>query len=233
MTTLTPTYETGATTKPSPVVYAPPGREMTDEMLNGQLGDLGINEVFVADIMSAVLTHERCGRHLYRAAAGRTANPMLKEKYEDFGGETEHHVEVLEELITAMGGDPNYVSPAARATEAADARILESTFMLAGSVDLMTTEMVMLDAVLLAETIDHNNWLALEALADELPDGDLRQQFVGSVASVLFEEKEHLGWANETRLEMIRLQASSRPMAAAGAKLEEMMAAIRGWFDDD
>lgn len=232
MAVLTPTYDTAATTKPSPMVYAPPRHEMTDEMLAERLGGLGLNAAFVADIMSAALTHERCGRHLYRSVAGRTANPMLKSNYEHFGEETERHVEVLESLITALGGDPNYVSPAARATEATDARILESTFLLSGSVDLMTAEMTMLEAVLLAETIDHSNWVAMEALGNELPDGQLRQEFLDAVTTVLGEEEAHLDWASETRLKMIRLQASNRAVAAAGAKLEEMVATIRGWFSD-
>ena len=43
---------------------------------------------------------------------------------------------LLEELITgATGGDPQYVSPAARATEKAGAGLVESTYLLAGSVD--------------------------------------------------------------------------------------------------
>lgn len=233
MSVLTPTYDTGARTKPSPVVYAPPRREMTDDMLVELLGGLGVNPAFVADIMSAALTHERCGRHLYRSVAGRTANPVLKAKYQHFGNETERHVEVLETLVIAMGGDPNYVSPAARATEAADARILESTFLLSGSVDLMAAEMTMLDAVLLAETIDHNNWRAMADLAGELPDGELRDQFAESVASVMADEENHLEWAAETRLKMIRLQASSSPLAAAGAKVEEMVAVIGGWFSGE
>ena len=30
------------------------------------------------DTLSAMLTHERCGRHLYRSVEGRSLNPMLK-----------------------------------------------------------------------------------------------------------------------------------------------------------
>lgn len=228
--TLIPTYDTGAVTKPTDMVYAPPGREVTDDVLAGQLLDLGMNTPFIADIMSAALAHERCGRHLYRSVGGRTQNPMLKAKYEHFGDETERHAEILETLISAMGGNPQYVSPAARATEACDSKLVETTFMLAGSIDIMTAEMVMLEAVLLAETIDHNNWLAIEALAGELPDGELRQQMVDAVAEVLSQEDEHLGWARDTRLQMIRLQAKSRTMTAAGARVEEMLETVRGWF---
>lgn len=228
---LTPTYDTGARTKVLPMVSAPPDRVVDDDMLAAELPDLGLNMPFIADIMSSVLAHEQCGRHLYRSVAGRTHNPLLKTKYEHFGAETEHHVELLTELITAMGGDPMYVSPAARATKGADTNLLESTFMLDGSVDIMTAEMVMLDAVLLAETIDHANWVALQTLGHDLPDGDLKDQFTNIVDEVLTEEDDHLGWARETRLRMITLQAKSRTLAAAGATAERLVEHIQNMFD--
>src|SRR4051812_30533526 len=161
MTILFPTKDKGATTKPATMVYAEPTQLVTDDMLRDQLPDLGMNTAFVADILSAMLTHERCGRHLYRSVEGRTNNPVLQAKYREFGQETERHAEILEQLIAQMGGNPSYVSPAARAVEGMDSKLVESTFMLSGSVDLMTAEMAMLDAVFLAESADHANWKAL------------------------------------------------------------------------
>jgi rubrerythrin len=230
MTVLTPTYETGATTKTSETVYAPPGRSVNDDALAAALPDSGLNTPFIADIMSSALTHERCGRHLYRSVAGRTNNPVLRAKYTSFGKETERHVEILEELITALGGDPSYVSPAARATEAADAAILQTTFMLSGSVDVMTSEMVMLEAVLLAEAIDHNNWRAIEALAGDLDDEALRRQFSDAVVEVLDDEVEHFEWAQTTRLEMIGMQSRHRLLTSATARAEEMLEKVKQWF---
>ena len=230
MTTLTPTYDTGATTKASDVVYVTPARQVTDETLRQQQQDLGLNTAFVADILSAALTHERCGRHLYRSVEGRTNNPMLQRKYREFGQETERHAQILEQLITTMGGDPMYVSPAARAVEGTDTKLLESTFLLSGSLDVMTQEMVMLDAVLIAESVDHANWTALTELATTLPDGPVREAFIEAVTQVGTEENEHLTWARQTKTRMIQLQASSSVMAAAGAKVEELTETVRGWF---
>jgi hypothetical protein len=228
--TLTPTYETGATTKASAVVYVPPDRQVTDNQLAERLPDAGLNMPFIADILSAVLAHERCGRHLYRSVAGRTNNPMLKSKYEQFGAETERHAGILEQPIASMGGDPMYVSPAARAVEGSDTKLLESTFLLGGSVDIMTQEMVMLDAVLLAESLDHANWTAMTELAGDLPDGALKEAFVAAVTEVGVEENDHLMWARDTKTALIRLQARSRMMAAAGAKAEGLVETIRGWL---
>jgi hypothetical protein len=86
--------------------------------------------------------------------AGRTADADLRQQYEHFGDETRDHVERLEQLIVASGGDAQYVSPSARATERAAAGLLESTFLLEGSLDPVTADLAMLEAVMLAEAKD-------------------------------------------------------------------------------
>jgi hypothetical protein len=155
---------------------------------------------------------------------------VLKSKYESFGEETERHVEILEELILAMGGDPQYVSPAARATEGADAKMLESTFLLAGSVDVMTAEMAMLDAVLAAEALDQANWAAMAELAGKLPEGELADRFTQAVNEVILEEDKHVTWARDARTRMIALQASSETLTAMAATGEQLVAKVKGWF---
>src|SRR4051794_31654204 len=98
MTILTPTKARGATTKPVPDVYVEAAQQTTDADLNALFEDTGFNGAFLADLLSAMLTHERCGRHLYRSVAGRTNNPVLRAKYEEFGEETERHAKILEEV---------------------------------------------------------------------------------------------------------------------------------------
>ena len=83
-------------------------------------------------------------------------------------------VAILDQLIADLGRDPGYVSPAARAPEKAGTALLESTFLLGGSVDLLTQELVMLDAVLLAEGKDHANWSCLAGMVEDRPAGDAR-----------------------------------------------------------
>jgi hypothetical protein len=71
--------------------------------------------------------------HHYRSVATRAVNSTLREGFEELGGETLRHVEILEELI-GVGGNPAYLSPSAPATEARASRLLDSTFLLAGSI---------------------------------------------------------------------------------------------------
>ncbi len=202
MTTLIPTKLAGAQSAASELLYVEPGQEMQALMLAELLSD-SVNSTFVADLLSAMLTHERCGVHLYRSVAGRTSEPAAREKYEEFGRQTLRHVEILQQLIASVGGNPNYVSYRARAVEGTNSKMIESTFALGGSTDPLTQEMAMLDAVFLAETIDHANWETLGALTEQLPEGDLRSAFATALREVEPEEDEHLEWAKETRQQLV------------------------------
>jgi ferritin-like metal-binding protein YciE len=202
-------YHLGGKAKPAPMVAVDPERLMLDEDLAAIGGEAGLNGPFVADMLSDMLMHERCGFHLYRSVAGRSNNPMLKRRYEEFGAQTEVHIEVLEELITNLGGDPGYTSPISRATEKLNFGALEGSFMLSGSVDLMDQEMVMLNAVVLAETIDSANWETLAALAEALADGEVKTALAAAVERVLPQEQEHIDWPRQMRQQMMLLQAQS------------------------
>ena len=230
MPTLTPTAPFGARSAPAEMTYVDPARTMTDAESQQFLDGTGLNGPFVADLLSDMLTHERCGTHLYRSVAARTHNPMLERQYEHFGEETFEHVDILETLIGQLGGDPMYVSPAARATEKADSSLLESTFLLTGSVDLMTQELVMLDAVMMAEAKDHANWSGLSQLVDTFPEGQIRDHVRRAVERVEPQEDDHLGWAQDTRSKLIALQVKSSAMATMGAKAEEAVARIKDWM---
>lgn len=216
MTVLTPTKDDGAVTNGTEVIYTEPGRRLTEEMLPPMLVASDLNAQFVTDLLSAVLTHERCGTHLYRSVGGRTHNPMLQGKYSEFGEETERHAALCEQLITTLGGNPNYVSPMARAVQGMDTKLLESTFLTSGGLDLMTQETAMLDAVILAETVDQGHWQLMEKLRDDLSEGELRDAFSVAVDEVGPQEDEHLLWATTTKERMVTMQAKSSAVMAMG-----------------
>jgi hypothetical protein len=140
--------------------------------------------------------------------------------YEHFGDETLRHVELLEQAIAAAGGNPAYVSPSARATEKAAAGLLESTFMLDGSLDQETAELVMLEAVMLAEAKDRANWEMLTQLAAQVTDEALRQELESLTGEVLAQEVEHHSWARDTRAAMLITRAGGNAMAMSSAGAE-------------
>jgi len=232
MPVLTPTKQLGATTKTNPALVAEAARTVTDEAFASIKESTGLNGPFLADYLSGMLTHERCGRHLYRSVEGRTKNPILQTKYHEFGNETERHVEILEQLIAKAGGNPNYVSPTARAIQLADTKTLEASFLGSGALDLMTAEMAMLDAVFLAESADHANWQTLGKLVEHVSAGPIQDAFRAACDEVESQEDEHIEWATNMKSKLIVMQARSTMMQKVGEKTEEVVARIKGWFSE-
>jgi rubrerythrin len=228
----TTTYDTGGVAKASPEVTVVPERARTTEDF-AQFAGGQLNAPFIADFLSAALTHEQCGRHLYRSVAGRTQNPVLKSRYEHFGTETERHIDILFRLITELGGEPGYVSPSARATEKLDQGALEATFMLDGSLDILTRELAMLDAVVLAETIDNSNWELIAELTDKVEEGPIRSALQKAVDEVGPQETEHVMWAIQTRRRLIMKQATHPMVAGATATAEAALDWVKGLLSGD
>jgi rubrerythrin len=214
MTTVV-THDNGGRAQPVGALYVLPDRAVTDAGAPTALATEPIDAAFVADLLSACLAHERCGVHLYRSVARRTTDGMLREQYAHFGDETLEHVSKLEALIAGSGGDPQYVSAAARAAEKAAAALLESTFLIAGSVDPATAELAMLEAVMLAEAKDRANWVVLAELGARLTDDALRAQFEALTSAVLAQEDEHYMWAADARATLVMSFALGTPAPTA------------------
>lgn len=218
------TKELGGTAKPVGGLYIEPDLQKEDASAGTGLIDTGLNAPYVADLLSACLAHERCGVHLYRSVAGRTLLPELRDRYEEFLAETETHVELLEQLILGTGGDPMYVSPSARATERANAGLVEATWILDGSIDAATAELAMLEAVMMAELIDHDNWLLLGELTAAMNPGDVRDSVRSVAERILAQEADHFQWARETRRRMLTVVATGQepiPTQATEAVAQE------------
>jgi hypothetical protein len=225
-------YHLGGTAKPGPMVAIDPERLVLDEDLVATAEGSGLNGPFLADLLSAMLMHARCGFHLYRSLAGRSNNPVLTRRYEQHGADAEVQITAFETLITDLGGDPGYTSPIARVTEKYDLGALEGSFMLSGSVDLMDQEMAMLDAVVLSEGIARANGETLAALADTLDDGAVKDALARATEQIAPAAVEHLRWALETRQQLVLLQLRSKAMQTVGLSATTLMDKIHGLFDD-
>jgi rubrerythrin len=232
MPILTPTRAVGATARavgwsiPDPVATVTPADSK-------QAFPAELDGGFLADLLSSMLTHERCGVHLYRSVATRAVSSTLRERFEEFGGETLRHVEILEELIGGAGGNPAYLSPSARGTEARASKLLDSTFLLAGSIDPVTAELGLVEAVFLAETIDQANWQAMARLRDALPEGDLRAAVQRALEEVAPQEDEHLEWAKIARARLISGRLVDLDGESAALERERLDSAMDGWLLDE
>ncbi|HYH48146.1 MAG TPA: hypothetical protein VEG38_01230 [Acidimicrobiia bacterium] len=189
--------------------FSPPECAIAPEELSAFMPDTGLNGMFMADLLSACLMHEQCGLHLYRTAINMTTDEQLRAKYQEFGAETEEHIRIFEELITACGGQPGYVSPTARLTEALDAKMHEAALLLPDGADQQTLELAILETVVLAESKCHSNWTLIQKMTEQLPEGPARTAFQTAVDQVENQEDEHIRWARDTWEQLIMTQAKA------------------------
>lgn len=160
----------------------------------------------VMDALSEFLMVEQCGLQLYRVALSRAQHEDLRDQYEEFLEETDQHRTILVELITKLGGDPDYVSPTARVAQVKASALLDSALLIDG-MSPAEIEANDLENVLLAETKDQADWVLLSQLAEGLGDDvepEVQQALSEAVAQVGTQEDEHLGWAR-TRLAEMRM----------------------------
>ena len=205
MTITTVTRMTGGKTTPIGMTVAPPERRMGLSDLDGFGVDEELEGIFLANFMSAFATHERCGVHLYRMAAGLTQIPEWREKYMEFEDHTKDHLRVLERLIERLGGDPMYVSPQARMAEFVATKLMEP-ILLEGSVDPLTLELTLLEAVTLAERKRRLNWKLIRELADQMRETISKQAMQEAVEQVESDQDEHVRWAETAWLRMVMAQ---------------------------
>ena len=227
MATLTTKETGGMAPLMTTASFTAPECALPPEQLNAFLEGSGLNGPFMADLLSSFLMHEQCGLHLYRTAISMTNNPMLKNRYEEFGAETEEHIRIFEELIAACGGQPGYVSPTARMTEALDSKIHEAAILLPDGADEATIELAILEAVVLAETKCHSDWSLIQKLTPELPEGVARNAFQSAVDQVEEQEDEHIRWARETWEKLIMTQAQTKIMQKGMAMAEKAVGKVK------
>jgi rubrerythrin len=177
-----------------------------------------VNKQVVLDKLSEFLMVEQCGWQLYRVVESRATDKELKERYQEFGQETDRHRTILTRLIRDLGGDPDYVSPTARVAQAKSEALLQSA-LVSGPLGQAEREASDLENVLLAETKDHADWELLGQLAEQLPNGKAKTAIEAAVAEVGPEEDEHLDWA-QAKLAELGLRAVMDEVPPDPARLD-------------
>jgi len=190
---------------PIGMTVVPPERRMGLSDLEGFGVDEELEGIFLANFMSAFAAHKRCVVHLYRMAAGLTQIPEWREKYMEFEDHTADHLRILERLIERLGGDPMYASPQARMTEFVATKLVEP-ILLEGSVDPLTLELTLLEAVTLAERKRRLNWKLISELADQMRETISKQAMREAVEQVESDQDEHVRWAETRWLRMMIAQ---------------------------
>jgi len=168
----------------------------------------------VRELLYQSLETELGGVQVYTTALRCAENDDLKEEWEKYLEQTKNHVTIMEDVLTKLDLDPNEETPGRKVVRTIGEALVEAMEMALSEGKPGAAQLVACEAVVLAETKDHQNWHLI---------GEVVKNVKGNVAKVLKEahdqvedeEDEHLyhtkGWARELWIQSLGMKAVLPP----------------------
>lgn len=204
MAVLFVTKDKGGLSRPAEMTVVLPSQQMPLQALQ-QIAP-GIDQVFLADMLSAFAMHNRAAARLSRAAAEQSSMDELRDLHESLARKHIEHLTTLEALMQVLGLDPLYASPAARMAGYRAEGLMEAP-LLAGSVDPTTMELALVEVGLALAEMDDANTQALAAIAARTQPSAAKNALEDAI--------ERLDVDDTTTLDAIR--TARRSLVVAGA----------------
>jgi rubrerythrin len=174
-----------------------------------------LNEEWLQSFFSEMLAVERGGVQLYDKALEELVHEELRSRLEQYHEQTQRHVELCEEMLSAAGGDDNSMAPAAEAAEH------KAQGLLTAEVPEELLDINNLENLVLAETKDHWNWELLSSVMDEIEDRELKKLVSRVVREVRKQENDHVTWSQKMLTRIATEAAHQMPEAEEHEEEEE------------
>lgn len=166
------------------------------------------------ELLLQSLEHERGGMKVYETALKCAVNDDLKEEWEKYLQQTEHHVEVLQDVFSQMQLDAEEQSPGRKIVHDMGASLVAAMEAALGAGDPAAAQIVACECVVLAETKDHLDWELIGQASKKAAGADAKI-LKAAYEEVEDEEDEHLyhtkGWCRELWMESLGMKAVLPP----------------------
>jgi rubrerythrin len=173
-----------------------------------------MNEEPMQELLYQALQSELGGVEVYRTALRCVQNEDLKEEWEEYLEHTEKHVEIVREVFTKLGLDPEAETPGRAVVRHIGESLVKAMEMALESGPPEAAELVAAECVVHAETKDHLDWELMGMLAGKAK-GEIGQALREAHKQVEDQEDEHLyhtaGWSRELWLQSLGLPAVLPP----------------------
>jgi len=168
----------------------------------------------VRELLYQALETEIGGVQIYTTALRCAENDDLKEEWEEYLEQTRNHVTIMEDVLTKLDLDPNEETPGRKVVRNIGEALVQSMEMALAEGQPGAAQLVAAEAVVLAETKDHQNWHLIGEVAKKVK-GDVAKVLKEAHEEVEHEEDEHLyhtkGWARELWIESLGMKAVLPP----------------------
>ena len=198
----------------------------------------GLNQI--NELLYQALETEIGGVAVYTSAVECAINPDLKREWQQYLEQTEHHVEVLRDVLQKLGLDPEAETPGRPVVRhLGESLVMAMALARKSGGPPEAAQIVAAECVVLAETKDHMNWHLIGQLGRELEDRAAAAVLKAAYDEIEDEEDEHYyhtkGWTRELWIQSLGLPAVLPPpeeekdvktaIGAARAKMarEEML----------
>jgi len=197
------------------------------------MGSKGLNEQ-VEELLLQALETERGGIKVYEAAISAAQNEDLREEWQEYLEQTQHHEEVLTEVFDRLGLDTEKQTPGRQVVAMLGESLVEAINTARRTASPEAAELVATECVVLAETKDHQNWELIGRLGDQ--GGTLGKVLKPSHEEVEKEEDHHLyhtrGWSRELWIQSLGMPAVLPPPEEV-RQVETAIGAARAEQDRD
>ncbi len=168
----------------------------------------------VRELLYQAYETELGGVDVYTTALRCVENDDLREEWDKYLEQTKTHVTIVEDVLKKLGLDPNEETPGRKVVRTIGKSLVEAMELALSDGEPGAAQIVAAEAVVLAETKDHQNWHLI---------GEVSTKVKGETAKILKEaheqvedqEDEHLyhtkGWARELWLESLGMKAVLPP----------------------
>ena len=168
----------------------------------------------VRELLYQALETELGGVQIYTTALRCVENDDLKEEWEEYLEQTQQHVQIVQDVLTKLGLDPNEETPGRKVVRHIGEALVESMEMALNEGGPGAAQLVATEAVVLAETKDHQNWHLIGEIIKNAK-GELAKALKDAHDQVEPEEDEHLyhtkGWSRELWIESLGMRAVLPP----------------------
>ena len=168
----------------------------------------------VKELLYQGLETEIGGVQVYTTALRCVENDDLKEEWEEYLEQTKNHVTIMEDVLTKLELDPDEETPGRKVVRNIGEALVESMEMALAEGKPGAAQLVAAEAVVLAETKDHQNWHLIGEVSKKVK-GDVGKILKEAYDEVEHEEDEHYyhtkGWARELWIESLGMKAVLPP----------------------
>ena len=166
------------------------------------------------ELLLQSLEHERGGVKVYETALKCVQNEDLQEEFEKYHQETEHHVEVLQDVFAQMQLDPEEESPGRKIIRDMGQALVAAMQAALGAGNPAAAEIVACECVTIAELKDHLDWELIGEAAKKM-SGAEGKALKEAYAEIEDQEDEHFyhsrGWTRELWMGALGLKAVLPP----------------------